>query len=153
MDQPINDKIIEIKERKFKLNKMDARTGSYMLFKVTGILGPMFKKMSLEDLENLTLDKLNIGDIIDSLCSLSEKDFKYIQDNCLKVVEEILPAGPAKILDKNGSFGVLDIEFDTGLIMALTVQSLVFNVMGFFAGSPLTSMMKGLNIFQQDLQM
>lgn len=153
MDQPINNKIIEINERKFKLNKLDAKTGSYMLFKVTSILKPIVKNMKLDDIEDFSLDKLNLGDVIDALCSLSEKDFRYIQDNCLSVVEELLPAGSAKIIDKNGNFGVLDIEFNTGLLMTLTVHSLVFNVIGFFEGSPLASMLKGLNISQLNLQM
>lgn len=153
MEPSLNYKDIEISERKFRLNKMDAQTGSYMLFKVMGIIGPIFKRMKVEDLENFTADKLNIADVIEALCSLSEKDFRYIQENCLKIVEEILPAGPARILDKYGNYGVLNIEFNTGLIMALTVHSLIFNVQGFFGGIPLASMLKGLNIFQQNLQM
>lgn len=36
-------KDIEINERKFRLNKMDARTGSYMLFNLMKILGPILK--------------------------------------------------------------------------------------------------------------
>lgn len=153
MEPSLNYKDIEISERKFRLNKMDAQTGSFMLFKVIGIIKPIFKNMKVEDLEDFTADKLNIADVIEALCSLSEKDFRYIQENCLKIVEEILPAGPTRVLDKYGNYGVLNIEFNTGLIMALTVHSLIFNVQGFFEGIPLASMLKGLNIFQLNLQM
>lgn len=154
MEKQVKYKDIEINGRNFIINKMDARTGSFMLFKVMGILGPMVKNLTVEQLTNLELDNINVGEVFIALCSLSEDDFRYIQDNCLMVVEEKLPAGPAKILDKHGNYGVLDIEDDTALIITLTIHSLVFNVKGFFLGSPLASKLKnlGLDISQLNLQ-
>lgn len=148
MEMPILYKDIEVNERKFRLNKMDARTGSFMLFKLVKILTPIFKDVKVDNIEDLNLDDINLMDLMSSIFNLPEKEFRYIQDNCLKVVEEILPAGPAQVLDKYGNFGVMNIEFDTGLAMNLTVQSLIFNVSGFFEESPLTSLVRGLNISQ-----
>ncbi|NHL37744.1 hypothetical protein FDE95_14270 [Clostridium botulinum] len=146
-------KDIEINERRFRLNKMDARTGSYMLFKLMKILTPIFKNIKADDTENISLDDINLTDLMSSIFNLPEDEFRYIQDNCLRVVEEILPAGPARVIDKYGTFGVLNIEFDTALLMNLTIQSLIFNVKGFFAGSPLTSITEKLTTSLQNLKM
>lgn len=148
MEQQISYKDIEVKERKFRLNKMDARTGSYMLFKLMKILTPIFKNIKLDDNKEFNLDDINLTELISSIFDLPENEFRYIQDNCLQVAEEVLPAGPAKVLDKYGNYGVMNIEFDTGLLMVLTVHSLIFNVSGFFGESPLTSILKGLDISQ-----
>lgn len=147
-----NYKDIEINERTFRLNKMDARTGSYMLFKLMKILTPIVKNIK-EDSEEMKLSDLNLTEIANSLFDLEEKEFRYIQDNALKVVQEILPGGQPFVLNKYGEFEALNVEFDTGLVMNLTVQSLYFNIKGFFKGSPLESMLKGLNISQLNSEM
>ncbi|NFC29240.1 hypothetical protein EXM98_04655 [Clostridium botulinum] len=146
-------KDIEINERKFRLNKMDARTGSFMLFKLMKILTPIFKNIKVDNTEDISLDDINLTDLMSSIFDLQEDEFRYIQDNCLKVVEEILPAGPSKVIDKYGNYCILNIEFDTALLMNLTIQSLVFNVKGFFAGSPLTSITQKLTTSLQNLKM
>jgi len=146
MDIPVTYKDIEVNERKFRLNKLDARTGSYMLFKLMKILTPIFKNIKQDSEDNIKLEDLNLDEIAESLFNLPEKEFSYIQDNCLHVIDELLPAGFQKVLNKSGTWGILNIEFDTTLVMNLTIQSLVFNVSGFFIGSPLTSLIKGLNI-------
>ncbi|MBY6965327.1 phage tail assembly chaperone [Clostridium botulinum] len=146
-------KDIEINERKFRLNKMDARTGSFMLFKLMKILTPIFKNIKVDNTEDISLDDINLTDLMSSIFDLQEDEFRYIQDNCLRVVEEILPAGPAKVLDKYGNFGIMNIELDTSLLTNLTIQSLVFNVKGFFDGSPLTSITQKLTTSLQNLKM
>lgn len=145
-----NFKDIEVGGRSFRLNKLDARTGSYMLFKLTKILTPILKNVKADSLKDFDIDKINLTELAGSLFDLPEEEFRYIQDNCLQRVEEILPAGGAPVLNKYGKFEVLDIEFDTALVMNLTIQSLVFNVSGFFEDSPLASMLKGLSISQQN---
>ncbi|HID0769578.1 TPA: phage tail assembly chaperone [Clostridium botulinum] len=153
MNQPELYKDIEIRERNFRLNKMDARTGSYMLVKLTKIIAPLIQTIDLEDLDNLNLNDINLTELMSPLLELPEKEFRYIQDNCLRVVEEILPGDTIKIIDKYGTFQALNIEFDTFLVMNLTVQSLIFNVKGFFDESVLNTIMKKLNISQQSLKM
>lgn len=152
MDISENYKDIEVNGRTFRLNKMNARTGSYMLFKLMKILTPIVKNIKV-DSEELKLSDLNLTEITKSLFDLEEEEFKYIQDNALKVIQEILPGGQPYVLNKNGEFEALNVEFDTGLVMNLTVQSLFFNIKGFFKGSPLESMLKGLNISQLNLKM
>lgn len=147
-----NFKNIDVDGRTFRLNKMNAKTGSYMLFKLMKILTPIFKNIK-DDAKEVDLNDLNLTEIASSLFDLDEKEFRYIQDNSLQVVQEVLPGGQPFILNKYGEFEALNVEFDTGLVMNLTVQSLVFNVTGFFKGSPLESMLKGLNISKLNLEM
>lgn len=154
----MNFKDIEINGRNFRLNKLDARTGSYMLFKLTKILTPLLKNLKIDDkkadgLKGFDIDKINLTELAEPLFSLPEEEFRYIQDNCLRRVEEILPAGATKVLNKLGEFEALDIEYDTALVMNLTVQSLMFNVSGFLEGSPLASMLEGLSTSQQSSEM
>lgn len=158
METPVNYKDVDINGRSFRINKIEAKSGCYMLIKTMSILTPIVKAIKLDEIEDLKieeismgqiLDKISIGEVFESLCSMKEEDFRYVQDNCLKAVEEILPAGPARVLDKYGNFGVLNIEFDMFLVMNLTVQSLMFNVSGFFGGSPLASIMKNSTLYQQ----
>lgn len=153
MDIPVTYKDIEINERKFRLNKMDARTSSYMLYKLMKILTPVFKNINTESLENTQIEDLNLTEIFESVLDLPEKEFRYIQDKSLQAVEEILKAGPQQVFTKSETWGVLDMEFNAGLVMNLTIQSLVFNVQGFFEGSPLSSLVKGLNLSQLNLKM
>ncbi|OOM74000.1 hypothetical protein CLPUN_42380 [Clostridium puniceum] len=140
MDKPILYKDIEVDGRKFRLNKLDARTGSYMSVKLMGILTPLFENVDLSNLKDIKLNDLNIAKMTKTLFKMPEEDFRFVQDNCLQLVKELLPAGPQKVLDEYGKWGVLDIEFDTGLVMNLTIQSLVFNVTGFFKESLLSSL-------------
>lgn len=145
-------KDIEIEGRHFRLNKMNARTGSYMLFKVISIVSPIIKNINLDQLEEINVEDLNLTELLSSLFNLEEKDFNYIQDNCLKVVEEILPAGPARVLDEYGNFGVLDMEFNTPLILNLTVRSLIFNVQDFFSESLWGPLLTSVNSYLQNLE-
>lgn len=153
MTIPVLYKDIEVNERNFRLNKMDARTGSYMLFKMVKILAPIVKNVDMKSLENFDIDSLNLTDLLSSIFDLPEDEFRYIQDNCLKTVKEMLPIGLTDVIDKDGNFGVSDIEFDVALLMNLTVQSLMFNVSGFFEGNLLSSTLKGLNLSQQSSKM
>ena len=141
---------VEISGRKFRIKKFDARTGSFMMIKITGLLAPLFKNIDLgkfkdvKEASDVKLDAFNISGIMTELGSLSEKDFNYVQDKCLQVCSEVLPAGMTPILNSNGSFGVLGLEEDTMTVLALTAHTLIFNVKGFFSASPLASLLGGL---------
>lgn len=152
-----NYKDVEINGRTFRIRKFDARTGSFMLIKITGLLAPLFKNMDLskfKDVKNVSeikLDALNIPGLMSGLGNLSEEDFEYVQGKCLQVCSEVLPAGLTPVLNSNGTFGVTGIEDDTMTVLALTAHTLIFNVKGFFSGSPLASLVGGLmNTFPQD---
>lgn len=136
-------KIIEISGRKFKLEKFDALTGSYIAF----TLAEKFLPMGLEAKAGLTnMPKGRTG--------LSREEFAALQKDCLSVVSEILPAGARPLLAENGLWGVNDIERDTRLVMLLTIHALAFNISGFFDGEGLKELKESLvNIFPANLQM
>ena len=151
MKQPTeNYKDVEITGRTFRIKKFDARTGSFMLLKITGLLAPLFKNVELNKLKDVkevsdvNLDAFNISGIMSQLGGLSEDDFTYVQDKCLQVCGEMLPAGFVPILNANGTFAVQGLEEDTMTVLALTAHVLIFNVKGFFSGSPLASLVGGL---------
>jgi len=144
-----NFKNIEIDGRTFRLNKMNALTASYMLTKLMKILAPIVKHINLNDnSENLDLNSLNVTEMASSLLDLDEKDFRYIQENVLKVIQELLSGGQPYVLNKYGEFEALNIEYDIELVMNLTIQGLWFNFEGFFKENLLASITKRLNLSQ-----
>jgi hypothetical protein len=140
---------VTVNERKFRIQKFNALTGSFMIIKIAGILAPLFKGIDIskvsvaEEPSKVELGGFNILEGISELSKLSEEDFSYVQTNCLKLCREDLPAGLTPVLNENGSFGVIGLEEDTMAVLALTVHALIFNVKGFFQGSPLGSIVGG----------
>lgn len=162
MEMQIDYKDVTIKERHFRIKKFTARTGSYMLFKLTGLLAPLIKGVNLNDIkitddvkpEDIDLTKFNITGVIEEMSKLPEQEFDYIQDKCLEVCSELLPSGPANVLNADGSFGVIGLENDTMSVLALTAHALIFNLTGFFGESLLSSLTDKLkNISQQNAAM
>lgn len=148
-----NTKSIEVNGRTFILKKMDARTGSYMLFKLMKLLPPILENIDIDklDTDNFDFKGLNLSEALKPIFDLPEEEFRYIQDNCLKSVDELLAAGAQPVIQKNGEWGINDIAYDIGLVMNLTIQSLIFNVQGFFLGMNFSSVMKNLNLSQQSM--
>jgi hypothetical protein len=151
-----NYKDVIINERTFRIKKFDALTGSFMLLKITGLLAPLFKNLNMAKLKDVkevsevNLDAFNISGIMVEIGNLSEKDFNYVQEKCLRVSSEVLPAGLVPVLNENGAFGVTGIEEDTMTVLALTAHAIIFNVQGFFQGSPLQALTAGmLGTFRQ----
>lgn len=148
MQPRMSYKDVEVNGRKFRIKKFPARTGSFVLIKLTTILAPILVSIK-PNLKAETVDDIEIGDIdltgiLEHLGNISEKDFSYIQDQALRVCYELLPSGLAPVLNQNGSFGVTDIEDDTAAVMELTIHALGFNLTSFFQGSGLSGLVGGL---------
>lgn len=133
MERRATEKIVTISNRKFKIEKLDALTGSYVAF----TLAEKFLPMGLEVKAGLT--SMPTG-----RTALSREEFTQLQKDCLGVVSEVLPAGARPIIAENGHWGVSDIEKDTRLVLLLTVHSLAFNIAGFFDGEGLKELKAGL---------
>lgn len=140
----IKHKDIEINGRQFRIKKFSARTGSFIIVKMTTLLAPLLKGINPN--VSASLDNIDIDSMIENLISLdiSEKDFDYLQGKALQVCYELLPAGPAPVLNENGTFGVSDLEDDVAAVMSLTIQSLAFNLTSFFQGSGLSGFLGNL---------
>lgn len=136
-----NSKIIKIGDRSFRINKFDAMKGSFILFKVMKILTPIFSSDAIKtfraakSVEEVDIGNINFTEIMSGLTDMKEEDFVYIQTNCLKTCSEILPSGDVRVLNDNNTYGIIGIEQDIKIVMALTIHTIVFNVSGFFGGS------------------
>lgn len=164
VNKRIDFKDITIGTRKFRIHKFDALTGSYMLFKLVGILAPIFKDMDIKkakgklqgleqneskDMKEEEITGGDIANILTEITKLPKEDFDYIQKNCLMVTNEIYDKTSQvspPILNEYGTWGTMDIT--TPLVLNLTVQSLIFNISDFFGGSLLGLNLEVLNIFQ-----
>lgn len=121
MSKRETSKVVELSGRKFKIEKFDALTGSYIAF----ILMQKFLPMGMEE-------KAGMSNMPDGRKLMSKEEFVGLQKDCLGVVSEVLPARSAPIMNENGTWGVADIERDTKLVMLLTIHALTFNISGFF---------------------
>lgn len=121
------DKQVNIKDRNFSLRKFDARTGSYIAFKIMAEVLPMGlnKQLDIPTPKGPTMSKA---------------DFFDIQDECLRVCFELLPSGPTPVLDPVGNYQIIDVANDAPLILFLTIQALMWNVQGFFDAGLLDSL-------------
>lgn len=128
-------KEIELAGRKFRIKKFDARTGSYLMIKLMGILSPLLGLLAGPKKDE---EDINYTEVLTPLMKLPEEDFRYIQDKCLGICYEALPSGETKVLDSNGTFGVMGLEDDTATVMALTVHAVMWNVSSFFGGNLLS---------------
>ncbi|WP_427112439.1 phage tail assembly chaperone [Megasphaera sueciensis] len=123
--QSENTKIITVKGRKFVISKLDAFTGSYLLFFILEKFMPSGMEAQLG--EEIT------SKLPSNRQMMTKKEFMSIQRDCLSAVSEILPSGTFPLFNDNGSWRVAETEHDTFLVMILTVQSLMFNVIDFFS--------------------
>ena len=130
----------ETKGRKFKIDKFDAYTGSYIAYTLLTEALPM-------GIGN----KLGIP-ISGAQKKMSKDDFIALQKDCLKHVSEKLQAGDTPIIDDNGNWSVADLEKNSSLVLALTVKVLMYNVESFFDADLLDSINPGeiLTSFQQN---
>ena len=144
-------KEVTIRGRTFRVKKFGARDGSFIAIKVSAILAPMFKGVDMDALaqgaksaEDTSVAGIDLFGMVQELGNLSEKDFAYIQEKCLRVCSEQLASGYVPVLHDNGAFGVNDLEDDTLTVMALTAHALFFNLSGFFSESGLGGLFSGL---------
>jgi hypothetical protein len=133
MDKRELYKNFDFMDRKWSIGKFDAMTGSYIAYKLMGEMLPSI--ISVPGIPNAPQ-----GSPV-----MSKADFIDMQKDCLKVCAELLPAGPAKVINDNGSWGVEDIKNDAKLAITLTVQALVWNLTDFFDESLLQALATGIS--------
>jgi hypothetical protein len=75
---------------------------------------------------------------------MTKGEFNSFVRDCLTVVSEQLAGREAPILNKNGSWGVADIENNTMLLILLVINALTFNISDFFTGDGLKDLQSSL---------
>lgn len=121
---------VEVGGKKYRLTKIDARTGSYVAAKLALIAAPL-----------LTDKKFDEKTMAALVPNLSRRDFDEIQTILLKSVLKLNEAKdnllPEPILKNDGSFVDEELEYDAASVMNLTAQAAMFNVGAFFAAAGL----------------
>jgi hypothetical protein len=130
MNKRENFKIVEIAGRKWRIEKFDAMTGSYIAYQLMSQMLPGGIDQQVTGGEAAAIAPKNRP-------LMSKKEFANLQLDCLNVCYELLPAGKTPVIGENGAWGVIGIEDDTITVMALTIHALIFNIAGFFDGNAL----------------
>lgn len=134
----------EVAGRTFRVRQFGARDGSFIAFKIAGLMAPLMALGSAAG-ASPEAQMVNMLPMLGAATQqLSEADFAYIQGKCLAAVDEKLPAGWRPLLNQNGSFGVPDMEENAPLALRLTIQALTHNLSGFFADGGLADLLGGL---------
>jgi hypothetical protein len=130
-------KTFEFEGRTWRIGKFDAGTGAYYAYKLMEEMLPAFLGGNTLYAEGGIPKPTNNK-------TMSKQSFLEMQKDCLWIVEEMLPAGPVVVLDKNGNFAVNDLENDAKTVLLLTIQALTWNVADFFDENLLLSMQEAM---------
>lgn len=118
-------KKVEVNGKDYVITKFDARTGiklaRLILSKASGIL--MSNGESEDELTKM---------LVSVIGNLSDDDIDSILDKCLKVCSLSLPAGNQPVMDKNGNYGVKELEYDIVSSLKLCIEAIKWGCMGFF---------------------
>lgn len=118
-------KTIEVGSKNYQLNKMDARTGSYVAFKLASVLAPLLNSNS---------SATNIGA---ALMGMPRQDFDELQNLLLQTVNHLVDGSngqqiPEPVLTAKGDFVDPELAYDAVAVIQLTAQAAEFNIGGFF---------------------
>lgn len=130
-------KTIKIGERHWRIAKFDALTGSFISYKLMTHVLPLIPLLKGGNFNPMLM--------AEALQGLNRNDFAEIQSDCLKVCCEMQGDAPVPVVTSDGRWAVPGIEQDTMTVLLLTVQTLIFNVMGFFGDGALSEIEKSLS--------
>lgn len=128
----INDKIVEVGGKRYKLTKLNADAGSYVAFKLAGVALPLMSGLS----GKVGTNEMKM--LSQAITSMNRKDFSEVQKILLATVLKLETAGgvdmPMPILKADGSYADEELATDAKTVIALTVQAAMFNIGDFFGG-------------------
>lgn len=131
-------KRVKVQGREFEIRAFDALTGSYIAYTI-------LQKVLPAGMESQVQEMADMPDMPKDRTVMTKKEFLGLQKDVLSVVYEVLPARTAPILNRNGSWGVADIENNTLLVLILTIQALAFNIGSFFGEGGLSELQTALH--------
>lgn len=128
--------VVEVAGKKYQLTKMNARAGSYVAFKVAGVLAPLASKADGKT-------KVSTADMAGALLGMPRKDFDELQSLLLRTVLRLVegPNGqqmPEPVLTAEGDFVDEALAYDVATVINLTIRALVFNIGDFFGAAGLS---------------
>ena len=158
-------KTIEVEGRTFVVKKYPVEEGFIIAKLLMAKILPMFEsfmplivesqKGSGVNAESVLAnlgEHLSLSHIAEALDKVTPADLKHIIRKSLQSAFEILPAGEAQVINDNGTYGVLDVEYDYLLVLRLVCEVVMLGAGDFFDGNRLTSIMSPLFSFLQQLQ-
>lgn len=120
-------KDIEVGGKKYRLTKLDARTGSYIAAKLAILAAPMLAQGKAVDAASVSA----------AMPNLKREDFDELQTLLLQRVQKLNDVQgqllPEPVLKADGAFVDEELAYNVANVMNLTVQSIMFNVGDFFA--------------------
>lgn len=128
-------KIIEVNQKKYRLTKLDARSGSYLAFKIVAAAVPALGNNSAKTKEALGNTSAMTKEALASIVtSMSRKEFDELQTMLLVKVQKLVGSEdtPMPIMKPNGVFVDEELEYDVATVINLTVSCIMFNIGGFF---------------------
>ena len=138
------EKIIELDGKRYKLTKLNADAGSYVAFKLAGVVIPMLSAF-LGDNGNKKAKEDKEGDfrlLGAAISAMPREQFSELQKMLLGTVLKLDEDNiPMPLLKSDGSYVDEDLAMDAMAVIRLTVQAAVFNVGGFFGGKGLDRIM------------
>ena len=158
-------KNIDVEGRKFVVRKYTAIDGLKVVKTLTAKILPVFQSfMPLVNeaqkgsvnadhiLSNLG-SYLSMDTISQTLDKVAPGDLDFIMQKSLMCVFEVLPAGDMAIggvngtpvLNADGTYGVVDVEYDPLLVLRLVCEAVLWGIGDFFDGKRLISIMSPLS--------
>lgn len=122
-------KDLEINGSWYRVEKFDAKTGSYVVYKLLAQVLPILPMLTKE----VDADAFR-NQLPSVLTKLSREEFDELQTACLKVCSRLEGNSklPMPIVTDDGRMAIEELNDDTVTIMLLTVQAIAFNVTSFF---------------------
>ena len=129
---------------RYQISRMNAAVGSWLLFKLIDSMRKLFSNNTVEaatpepvvELDNEKKSQAANALIQGMLMTLDRDLFEQVQREALTVVAQYTAVGDQEVilpvLMKNGSFAVPALKNDIASVVALTSNSLYFNLSPFF---------------------
>jgi len=142
--------------RQFMVKKFDARLGIKVKFLLVSKILPMIDMvMPMFFGGNVSMANVNEEGFLDNVLSaidldrlgavigmIEDKDLDKLINYSLSHCFEQLPAGPVRVLNQDGTYGVKDVEHDGIFMLRLVVEAVWWGMEGFFKGSRWSSIFK-----------
>lgn len=125
---------VTIDEQDYLIKKMTAKEGLKIARMILAKAAPLIKYLDRDASDGKINDSM--FDVVGrALESFSDEDVDVLIDRCLRVCYLSTPAGQQPVMDEYGNYGVVDIEYDMGLIMKLCFEAIKWGASDFFEES------------------
>lgn len=146
---------IEGEERRFRIHKMDALRGSFLmkfcaekLLPVFNAMQNIYKDIDVEQIKDEEEKKAVVEQqtnnvmaiLINAISSISEEELVKFEIRCLQTVEMDTEGGWIYVMSGD-KFNIGILEYDTMTVLMLCYDVIEFNLSGFFGGNSLSSLL------------